>query len=525
MTLALVQRSLLEISWGPIMGRRLGNSHPDEVEQPGPVLSRTTRRAILAAPLIAAIGGTVASPASAKTAEAKKIVTSINGKTGEILLSESTDAGTAAFIEDPTSLTRTALSAAVTGFSDHGDPTVSPADVVDLPGPIRVDDWVGRIGDRLAIPTPDPASDAGQAVHPSVLYFPEKWNGYRYWMGVTPYSGGHDKYEDPCILASDDGDKWVAPKGITNPLDNAPGRRRYNSDPYLVFHDGKLHLFWRYLDKKATGREENLFLRTSADGVEWTPKVKVYGSDKKIRRLVAPSFQFVDGVWHMWAVDIVQARKPLVHLTTASLTADWSIPAACSVPVKPRKTPWHVHIKRIGDQYVGLMNDTLTGGKGARRGDLYLITSNDGNTWKRSSKAIIPRKGPHHNNLYASTFIPTTQGIDVWYSARLTGPPFVWSVLRTRLKQRDCGTPYATAAGRVKLGNVPGNGGVAEARIAFPPGLFTKPPTVTATSDNGRVNPGTAGVSKAGCTVKGFNWTAVHAATPTLYWTAIQMSD
>ena len=173
------------------------------------------------------------------------------------------------------------------------------------------------------------------------------------------------------------------------------------------------------------------------------------------------------------------------------------------------------------------MNDTLAGGKkGARRGDLYLIISNDGNTWKRSSKTIIPRKGPHHNNpLCLETFIRTAQGIDVWYSARLSGPPYVWSILRTRLMQRDGGTPYATAAGSVKLGTVPGNGGSAEARIVFPPGLFTKPPTVTATSDNGRVNPGTSGVSKAGCTLKGFNWTAGHATAPTLHWTAIQMSD
>ncbi|MFF5794008.1 hypothetical protein ACFY5D_18355 [Paeniglutamicibacter sp. NPDC012692] len=507
------------------MGHRRSNSHSDDLEQQGPDSSRTTRRALLAAPLIAAIGGAAVSPASATSAESKRIVTSINGKTGEILVTESTDAGTAAFIADPESLTRTALSEVITGLSDRGDQTGSPAEDADETEPLRADDWVGRIGARLAIPTPDPITNAGEAVHPSVLCFPEKWNGYRYWMGVTPYAGGHDKYEDPCILASHDGDKWVVPKGLTNPLDNAPGRPQYNSDPNLVFHDGKLHLFWRYLDKKATGREENIFLRTSTNGVEWTPKVKVYGSDKKVRRLVAPSFQFVDGDWHMWAVDIVPARKPLVHLTAASPTGDWSIPTVCSVPVKNRKTPWHVHIKRIGDQYVGLMNDTLVGGKGARKGDLYLITSNDGNTWKRSSKAIIPRKGPHHDNLYASTFICTPQGIDVWYSARLNGPPYVWSILRTRLMQRDGGTPYATAAGSVKLGTVPGNGGSAERHIAFPPGLFTKPPTVTATSDNGRVNPGTSGVSKAGCTLKGFNWTGVHAAAPTLHWTAIQMSD
>ncbi|MGL3806620.1 hypothetical protein ACSYDW_11035 [Paeniglutamicibacter sp. R2-26] len=507
------------------MGHRRSNPHPEDLDRRGPAPSRTTRRALLAAPLIAAIGGAVVSPASASTVDPKRIVTSINGKTGEILVAESSDSGTAAFIADPGSLTRAALSEAVSGLSDRDEPADSAAADPGETEPVRANDWVGRVGARLAIPTPDPFTKAGQAVHPSVLCFPQKWNGYRYWMGVTPYAGGHDRYEDPCILASHDGDKWVVPRGLANPLDNAPGRPRYNSDPNLVFHDGRLHLFWRYLDKKAAGREENMFLRTSADGVEWTPKVKVYGSDRKVRRLVSPSFQFVDGAWHMWAVDIVPAHKPLVHLTSPGPTGPWTEPAACQVPVKPRKTPWHVHIKRIGGQYVGLLNDTLVGGKGARKGELYLITSDDGETWKRSSKSIIPRKGPHHDNLYASTFIRTAQGIDVWYSARLNGPPFVWSILRTRLMQRDGGTPYATAAGNVRLGSVPGNGGSAEKHISFPPGLFTRRPTVTATSDNGRVNPGATGISKAGCTLRGANWTGAASGRSTLQWTAIQMRD
>lgn len=116
------------------MGRRRSNSHSEDLEQQGPAPSRTARRALLAAPFIAAIGGAVASPSSAMTVEPKKHVTSINGKTGEILLAESTDAGTAAFIADPNSLTRTALSAAITDFSDHADPMETPADFVAVPG-------------------------------------------------------------------------------------------------------------------------------------------------------------------------------------------------------------------------------------------------------------------------------------------------------------------------------------------------------------------------------------------------------
>ena len=63
---------------------------------------------------------------------------------------------------------------------------------------------------HLNIPTSD---GAGQCNHPSVIDFlseyqlPE-WNGYRYWMAMTPYPNSDATKECPNLVASHDGINW-----------------------------------------------------------------------------------------------------------------------------------------------------------------------------------------------------------------------------------------------------------------------------------------------------------------------------
>lgn len=392
-------------------------------------------------------------------------------------------------------------------------------------GQVDVNGWVGRVGTPCAVPTHTPASPAGEAVHPSVQYFPDGWNGHRYWMGYTPYGGGSDGHEDPCIAYSDDGITWETPAGAPFPLDDQPGSPRYNSDTNLVVKDGVLHLFWRYFDDTVPSLQETLFVSTSADGVAWTPKRAVYQSTKTDRRIVSPAFLWDGDRWHMWGVDIIPANKPLVHATSLELEpGQWTTPVACTVPMRSDKTPWHFCVRRVGSQYVGLMNDTLTGGAGARSGDLLLMASDDGITWQISDVPVIPRVGPHHDNLYKAELVPNETGFDVWYSARITGSPSVWGIFRTRLLPYDPAVPYSSEQGTVTLGTVNANGGSDEAAIAFTKGLFTRTPTVFVACNNGRISPVASGLSATGCTLKGFNWTTANAVNPILSWYAVQQS-
>lgn len=52
----------------------------------------------------------------------------------------------------------------------------------------------------LEIPTYDGSK---QLTHPSVLYFPESWNGHKYWAVATPYPNSNDEYENPSIYYFD----------------------------------------------------------------------------------------------------------------------------------------------------------------------------------------------------------------------------------------------------------------------------------------------------------------------------------
>ena len=71
------------------------------------------------------------------------------------------------------------------------------------------------------------------------------WNGYRYWMAMTPYPNAQNAYENPSIVVSDDGETWIEPPGISNPIVPYPGAGYYNSDPCLVKAGNLLYLFYR----------------------------------------------------------------------------------------------------------------------------------------------------------------------------------------------------------------------------------------------------------------------------------------
>jgi len=87
---------------------------------------------------------------------------------------------------------------------------------------------------ELSIPTYD---GSGQCVHPSVKYIPTGWEGYEWWMAFTPYKKCNDKYENPSLIASHDGIRWVVPKGLINPIDPTP-KKGHNADTELVY-DGR----------------------------------------------------------------------------------------------------------------------------------------------------------------------------------------------------------------------------------------------------------------------------------------------
>lgn len=81
------------------------------------------------------------------------------------------------------------------------------------------------------IPTYD---GTNQPTHPSVVKFDQPWNGYTYWMAMTPYPYNDGSYENPSIVVSNDGENWIVPSGLTNPLVGTPNPG-HNCDADLVY--------------------------------------------------------------------------------------------------------------------------------------------------------------------------------------------------------------------------------------------------------------------------------------------------
>lgn len=325
-----------------------------------------------------------------------------------------------------------------------------------LPDPTTIS---GPVGSRIAIPTPD---GTGEVTHPSVVHLDTPVAGFTYWMAFTPYTGGDDEHEDPCIAASVDGITWVVPPGLVNPIDDQPGSPgAYNSDVDLQYYDGVFTLVWRTYDPASVGTEEKLYFSTSADGTAWDAKTLFYTSNQAARRLVSLCLLREGGLWAMWAIDIVSSPNQAVRIQGgANLTDAWADPVGVSMgPMQSGKEPWHLELIAVTGGYVGLLTD-CTQDLSGRDGDLLFLVSPDGFSFANSGATVIPREQPgEHDQLYRAALVPETlDGVDgwrVWYSAWMLGPPQVWNVYRTWIGPAGGDTPtpvpppaFATAAVR-----------------------------------------------------------------------------
>lgn len=345
---------------------------------------------------------------------------------------------------------------------------------------------------------------SGQATHPSVLYFRNGWNGWNYWMAFTPYNAGNDDYENPSLLVSNDGIGWQVPAGVTNPLDTVTGTP-YNSDTELVMDpDGlTMHLIWRYYQNPGL---EQMYKRSSTDGVTWSAKTLVYSVADTVRRLMSPTLIYENGTWTMWAIDILPSPNVMVKLTCPTLTGTWSAPITCTVAnVSTGREVHHLQIRKIGQQFVGLMNDCDTDSNGLN-GDVMVMTSDDGVAWTLGPPCIPRSNGALHTALYRSSLVPAIRngvlGFDVWYPGWTTGPTS-WHLYFTHVSTR---IEESVIVGQVL--SSPPAGGSDHKDITFPPGAFTKPPFVVASTTNTRATVGAALITKDGCRILVDNWTA-----------------
>ena len=300
----------------------------------------------------------------------------------------------------------------------------------------------GPDGTKLVTPTHvEPAG--GQVVHPSVVFVPGGWNGYKYWMAITAYPGGNDDHEDPNILASHDGITWVVPEGLTNPIADADGTPEYHSDTDLKMGpNNTMYLFFRWYEGvTGSGTEEHLKFSKSIDGINWTEPQSFYVSNEATRRLLSPSLIFEDNRWTMYAVDMVPSPNPVVRLKSenADLLSTWSEPEVCTWgTLISGREPWHIYVTKTGGRYYALLNDRMLDGGTGGAGDVYFLSSSNGLNFTSSGVGIIPKAVTgKHAQLYQSTMTPAVEGGNVGFRVWYTGwhSDNTWWLYRTFISE------------------------------------------------------------------------------------------
>lgn len=247
-------------------------------------------------------------------------------------------------------------------------------------------------------------ADSG-VVHPNVIKFDEPVCGYKYWMGINPYSNTNENYELPYIYGSNSdalGD-WTLIPNFAQPFDVDPLNENgvmsgHLSDSCFTYDpiNGELWFFWRqtlYFDAGRTrpNAKQTFFAKKTKDGTNWSERLVLYPQYTLNNDLrLSPSIVFnpTDGLFYLYYINL---NGSMGYETTESLNnPNWTKVADIQLPF----TAWHLDMKWLGDSLVALIHsDTVD--------QLYVGISRDMQNFQWSNGLFDAA-----TNLYKSSFIP-----------------------------------------------------------------------------------------------------------------------
>jgi hypothetical protein len=298
---------------------------------------------------------------------------------------------------------------------------------------------------------------SGQTVHPDFVNITDPGPLQAEFLAITPYPEGNPQFENPSVYTSLDHVYWDPPQGAVNPI--ALPDQGYLSDPDMVYNPSmkELWLYYRQADVL-----NQIFLKRSTDGAQWTPPVRVtWGLDHYI---VSPTVvRRADNDWTMWAVNGqsgCDAPETWVEVRHSTDGLTWTDPQRVSL-TQPGFTPWHIDVQWIpsAGEFWAVYN-VKTPQTSCATPALYLATSRDGITWTTYPSPVLTRgDAPEFRDIvYRSTFRyrADTDVITFWYSgAAYDGARYVWSSAvqrRPRAEVFDAIARQPTSANRAQVG-------------------------------------------------------------------------
>lgn len=257
---------------------------------------------------------------------------------------------------------------------------------------------------------------SGESVHPDIIYRPEGWNGWKYWLLFEPYPAANDILENPSILVSNDGITWqtISTNPITPPIDIS----KFHSDGDMLIVGNTLYVYYRIEDRHTY---TNMFFRriSSIDGVHWTApintSVTLEGS-----KFASPAIIYENNTYYLFFVDTITKT---VHRMTSGDGLVWSN----DVVVLSSPYAWHIDVVKYQNHYLMLVAERLLNPE--ENSSLYYYSSENMTDWTFRGKVLSPSDSPGWDsaNIYRSTFIIDGSKFRVWYSAfKDNGTTTIW---------------------------------------------------------------------------------------------------
>ncbi len=269
---------------------------------------------------------------------------------------------------------------------------------------------VDELWHDLTIPTS--VEGDNEVAHPSVLYIPESFNGYKFWMAITPLPGGtSEPDENPEIFASNNGVDWVVPSGLSNPIAPDPDPTNdnfHNADTCLVLSPDRNTLICIWLES-VDGVSTIKQLR-STNGIGWEPGNDLLSTIEASEGLLSPQLNW-DKQNNRWVLHVVdhQSVNNVINYafsTDKSLSSEFGARSNASYTLPDGLSDvWHIDIRILNSgKWFGLAMLDPNGGAGPT----YPIESDNGIDWT-FGPSLSQRLA------YKSSYVPISESSALMY--------------------------------------------------------------------------------------------------------------
>lgn len=260
-----------------------------------------------------------------------------------------------------------------------------------------------------------------QGCHPSVKYFENGWNGFKYWMAYTPFPDTNEKKENPYVVNSNDGFNWQPAHGNTPlAIPDKGFSREYLSDTELVFNSttNTLECWYRRCEDEGA----RICRRKSTNGRDWTTEEEL-ATFVKAQACMSHTVIYEDSKYKIWYVDRVNtvqnSDNNLIYCESTN-GGSWTNTRTCNVP-SCYNDIWHTSVAKIGNKYYHILNKFFESTK-----YLYYTVSEDNITFSVPKLIITPTVGGWDSKeIYRSSLIFLDDKFRLYYNGNYnTNNPF-----------------------------------------------------------------------------------------------------